>query len=138
MKKSIYFISVLSILLIAALTGCGQNELSSVFEEDTIKQEAMKAIEFFNARDYQSIIDMGSDALKESITAEEFAQASDPYLDKCGEFIEISKNVVFGTSNGQTDENFGVTVMIGKYEEGQIQFTVAFDEEMKLVQFTIK
>lgn len=34
--------------------------------------------------------------------------------------------------------DYGGVVMIGDYEDGKIQFTIAFDEDMKLVQFLIK
>lgn len=120
------------------LTGCSQNQLSDKFDEETVKEEAMKAVEFFNKRDYQSILDMGVDELQQSFTAEQFAQASDPYLDKCGEFQEIEKTVAAGSENEQTGKQFGGVVMIGKYANGKIQFTIAFDEDMKLVQFNIQ
>lgn len=81
---------------------------------------------------------MGDENMKNGITAEQFAEASDPYLDKCGKFQEIGKTVVLGTSDKETGKEFGGVVMIGNYEEGKIQFTIAFDEDMKLVQFLIK
>ena len=109
MGKKIKYL-LIGILAAAALTGCAQSKLSDKFDEETVKEEAMKSVELFNERDYQAIIDMGDDRLKESITAEQFAQASD----------------------------YGGVVMIGDYEDGKIQFTIAFDEDMKLVQFLIK
>lgn len=136
--KQIVFVIIGVIWLSALMTGCGQSKLSDTFNEETIKEEAMKAIGYFNEKDYQSIIEMGSKELKESITAEEFAKASDPYLDKCGAFKEIIKTVVIGSEDSKTEKEYGVVVMIGEYEDGKIQFTIAFDEDMKLVQFLIK
>ena len=123
--------------LSALMMGCGQNKLSDTFDEETVKEEAMKAIGYFNEKDYQSIIDMGSEELK-GITVEEFAKASDPYLDKCGTFKEITKTIVAGSKDSKTGNEYGGVVMIGEYEDGKIQFTIGFDEEMKLVQFLIK
>lgn len=120
------------------LTGCGKGNLSDTFDEDTIKAEAMKSIEYFNQREYQSILDMGADELKNSITAEQFADVSNPYLDQCGEFEEISKTVVAGSTDKKTGNEYGGVIMIGKYADGKIQFTIAFDKDMKLVQFIIK
>ncbi len=137
MGKKIKYL-LIGILAAAALTGCAQSKLSDKFDEETVKEEAMKSVELFNERDYQAIIDMGDDRLKENITAEQFAQASDPYLDKRGEFEKISKTVVLGTSDEETGMDYGGVVMIGDYEDGKIQFTIAFDEDMKLVQFLIK
>lgn len=126
------------LLFVLMLTGCGQNGLSGKFEEDAVKEKSMTAVTYFNERNYQGIIDMGNELFQESITEEQFKEVSDPYLDKCGDFVEISKTVVLGNTNGQTGESFGGVVMVGKYEEGQIQFTIAFNEQMELVQFVIK
>lgn len=138
MKKQIYNLAAAVILCVIFLTGCAQSKLSDKFDETQIKTQAEKAIAYFNERDYQSILDMGSEALKVGITADQFAKASDPYLDKCGDFEKISKTVVLGNSDKETGDTYGGVVMIGTYEKGRIQFTIAFDEEMKLVQFLIK
>lgn len=43
---------------------------------------------------------------------------------------------------GGTDKNAGIdyagAVMVGDYEDGKIQFTVAFDQNMEMIQFLIK
>lgn len=137
-KKHIIYVMFTLIWSAVFLAGCANNKLSDSFDEETVKAEAMKSIDYFNQRDYQSIIDMGSDELKNSITTEEFAKASDPYLDKCGEFEEISKTVVVGNTDRKTGKEYGGVVMIGQYADGKIQFTIAFDEDMKLIQFVIK
>lgn len=133
------FISVVCALMLV-LSGCAATttELSDKFDEGTVKSESAKAVEYFNERDYQTIIDMGVQKMKDSITAEEFAKQSDPYLDKCGSFQEIEKTVTLGSEDKKTGAQYGGVVMVGKYEDGKIQFTIMFDEDMKLVQFTIK
>jgi hypothetical protein len=137
-EKHVIFVMLLLIWSAVILTGCGQSKLSDTFDEETVKAEAMKSIEYFNERDYQSILDMGSEELKESITEEEFAKASNPYLDKCGEFKEIGKTVVVGSTDRKSRNVYGGVVMIGNYADGKIQFTITFNEDMKLVQFLIK
>ena len=138
MKKFMKKLIFTGITAVFFLTGCAQSQLPEQFDEETVKEEAMKAVELFNKRDYQSILDMGVDELKKSLTAEQFAQVSDPYRDKCGDFQEIEKTVTVGSENKQTGKQFGGVVMIGKYADGKIQFTIAFDENMKLAQFYIQ
>lgn len=124
---------------VVLMTGCGTNtNLPDSFDEKTVREESEKAVDYFNERDYQSIIDMGSDELKDNMTAEAFASQSDPYLDKRGDFEKIEKTVVMGNVDKKTGKEYGGVVMICKYEKGKIQFTIGFDEEMKLVQFLIK
>ena len=134
--------TAISMLLVAAvlfLTACsGGSKLSEKFDEETVKAEAMKAVEFFNERDYASILAMGSEEFKEALSEDAFAQAGDPYLDKCGTFMEITKTTVLGNTNKETGEEYGGVVMVGKYEDGKIQFVISFDEEMKMVQFVIR
>ncbi len=91
------WIVVITLILVVMLAGCSSasTELSDQFDEETVKAEAMKSIELFNSRDYQGIIDMGSDEMKESITADEFKKQSDPYLDKNGSFKEIEKEYYY-------------------------------------------
>ena len=138
MKKMMKGMLLLGVLAAFFLTGCSQNQLSEKFDEETVKEEAAKAVELFNERDYQEIIDMGDENMKNGITEAQFAEASDPYLDKCGEFQEIGKTVVLGFTNKETGMEYGGVVMIGNYAEGKIQFTIAFDEDMRLTQFIIK
>lgn len=126
------------IMIILVLTACGAQPLPEQFDEATVKAEAERAIEYFNNHDYQSIIDMGSDAFQELLTEENFAAQSEPYHEKCGDFQEIAKTIVLGNVDQETQEAFGGVVMIGTYQEGSIQFTIAFDENMKLVQFIIR
>lgn len=136
-KRSIgWIVGIFVIMLI--FTACGAQPLPEQFDEETVKAEAQRAVDYFNDRDYQNIIDMGSEAFQEQLTAENFAAQSDPYHEKCGEFQEIVKTIVLGNVNQETQESFGGVVMVGSYEEGTIQFTIAFDEDMKLVQFIIR
>lgn len=126
------------LIVILTLTACGAQSLPDQFDEETVKAEAKKAVDYFNDRDYQSIIDMGSDEFQELISVENFASQSAPYHEKCGEFEEITKTIVVGNVDKETQQAFGGVVMVGKYEEGTIQFTIAFDENMRLVQFIIR
>lgn len=69
---------------------------------------------------------------------DEFANQCDPYLEKCGSFKEISKTIFLGDVDKETQAAYGGVVMIGSYEEGTIQFTISFNEDMELTQFIIK
>ena len=143
MKKREHITRVLvrgtaALLAAVILTGCGKAKLPEGFEVSAVKEKAEQSIELFNARDYEALWEMGSDELKESITVEQFAQACDPYLDKCGAFEEISKSVVMGGTDKNAGIDYAGAVMVGDYEDGKIQFTVAFDQNMEMIQFLIK
>lgn len=137
MKKTGIFTAI-AVLAAVFTAGCGQAKLPEGFSEEEVKKEAEKSIALFNERDYAGLIKMGSEELKAGITEEQFAEACDPYLDKCGEFEEITKTVFAGGHDKNSGIDYATAVMIGEYEEGKIQFTVSFDEDMEMIQFLIK
>ena len=125
-------------MMLLILTACSAQPLPEQFEEDTVKESAEQAIGFFNEQDYQSILGMSSAEFQEIFTVDEFAKQCDPYLEKCGSFKEISKTIFIGDVDKETQAAYGGVVMIGSYEEGTIQFTISFNEDMELTQFIIK
>lgn len=124
--------------MLLMLTACGAQPLPEQFEEDTVKASAEQAIGFFNEQDYQSILDMGSAEFQEVLTVEEFSNQCDSYLEKCGAFKEISKTIFLGNVDKETQAAYGGVVMVGSYEKGTIQFTIAFNEDMEIIQFVIR
>lgn len=60
-KKGILVRIAGMLVVILTLTACGAQSLPDQFDEETVKAEAIKAVGYFNERDYQGIIDMGSD-----------------------------------------------------------------------------
>ncbi len=137
MKKAGIF-TAMALMAAVFTAGCGQAKLPEGFSEAEVKAEAEKSIALFNERDYEGIRQMGSEELKAGITEEQFATACDPYLDKCGKFEEITKTVFAGGHDKNSDIDYATAVMVGEYEDGKIQFTVSFDEDMELIQFLIK
>ncbi|MDO4719957.1 MAG: DUF3887 domain-containing protein [Peptostreptococcaceae bacterium] len=132
LKKILLYVLTAAFLL----TGCGTGKLPEGFSQEEVEAEAMKAIGYFNAQDYESLVAMGNKLLQESITTEKFAEVCDPYIEKNGAYKEIVKKVFWGKD--AKEGVFGGVVMIGEYEKGKIQFTIGFDEEMKMAQFFIK
>lgn len=129
---------IVLLVMLFTLTACGAQPLPEQFEEDKVRETAEQAVGYFNEQDFQSIIDMGNEEFRELLTAEEFASQSDPYLEKCGAFQEISKTIFLGNVDKETQAAYGGVVMVGSYEEGTIQFTIAFTEDMELIQFLIR
>ena len=136
MKK----IRFIAILLLSALMLCAcksGSSLADVFSEEDVKAKAKEAIELFNAKEYQSLIDMGTDEFKAAVTVEQFEQAGDSALEKLGEFKSADKFAIAGQQDNEK-KDYAAVVAVGEYEQGKMQFTMAFDDEMKLVQFFIK
>ena len=138
MKSKIAVILSGFLLCSALLGGCSNMELGDMFDKDAVLSKSEEAIGYFNDGDYQAIIDMGDDSLKDEITVETFDAQAAPKKEKLGEFKEITKEDVMGTVDQETGMNYAGTVITAKYEHGKLKFTISYDENMKLVQFAIK
>lgn len=138
MKSRMIGLLAVSLLALGLLGCASQNALSEKFDEDTVKAACEESIGYFNERNYQAIIDMGNQEMKDAITAESFAEQCDPMLDKCGKFNKIEKMEVMGSKDEKAGAEYGGAVAVGAYADGSIQFTIGFDEDMQLVQFIVK
>ena len=130
MKKGFCKITVLLVMLFA-LTACGAQPLPEQFEEDTVREAAEQAISFFNEKDYQSIIEMGNDDFQRVLKEEEFASQSDPYLDKCGAFQEISKTIFVGNIDEETQAAY-------KYADRRHMAVLLWSEAMRRGQYSLR
>jgi hypothetical protein len=130
-------IAAVALLAALCLTGCTEKEpLPDSFDAEAVQEEAEKAIELFNEGDYQGIIDMGDENMKSSSTVEQFEETCDPLKEENGEFQEITDINLVGNESG--DVKYGGAIVEVAYEEGDITFSIAFNEDMELVQFIIQ
>lgn len=127
-------------MVVCLLTGCRflGTELPESFDEERMEEEALRAIDYFNEKDYQSVLDMGCTEFQEFITAEEFAEQCDPILDKRGKFREIVKTVSMGCKNEEGEVEYGGLVLVADYEDGRICFHITINENMELMEFLVQ
>lgn len=127
-------------MVVCLLTGCQSlgAELPESFDEERMEEEALRAIGYFNEKDYQSVLDMGCTEFQEFLTAEEFAEQCDPILDKRGKFREVVKTVSMGCKNEEGEVEYGGLVLVADYEDGRICFHITINENMELMEFLVQ
>ncbi len=127
-------------MVVCLLTGCQSlgTELPASFDEERMEEEALRAIDCFNEKDYQSVLDMGCTEFQEFLTAEEFAEQCDPILDKRGKFREIIKTVSMGCKNEEGEVEYGGLILVADYEDGRICFHITINENMELMEFLVQ
>jgi len=138
MKKAWGKMAAAILISIFCLSGCAREKLPDSFDEAAVREEAEKAVGLFNEKDYQGIIDMGDENMKSSTTAEKFAESCDPVLEEKGEFQEISEMSIVGNEDKKKGVKYGGAIVTGAYANGEIVFSIAFNEDMELVQFIIR
>ena len=135
MKKVIFMTVLLMMTVLLGACKSGSN-LADAFDEDEVETTATQAIDYFNAKDFQAIIDMFADEYRAQLTVEQFATV-ETQLDAVGTYDSIEKIVLAGQQD-QAKNDYVAVVAVGKYANGTLQFTMAFDDQMKLIQFLVK
>ena len=135
MKK--WMMMVLATLMIAGvLAGCSSgSKLPEGFDEETLKKQAVADIELASSDNFEGWKGRFQKDLQAQLTEASYNSFMETLKSK-GEFKEYGKSAFVGQE--QDGKKYAACVLIVKYAEGDIQYSVGYDEEMNLVQFTMK
>lgn len=113
----------LCIGLLFTMSGCSKEETPSVsYDEAKILEMGETVINKMNEEDYQAVIDMGNQKLKDVLTAEQLKSGMDMYVLPLGAFKENEAHEI------ATQDDYIVIGFISVYEKGKIQYTISFDQ----------
>ena len=97
-----------------------------------MKTQAEADIKLAESNDFEGWKARFADSLQSSITEDVYQ----PYLDmlaKKGDFESFGKTAFVGQE--KDGQKYAAVIYVVKYAEGEIKYTVGYDENMKLVQF---
>lgn len=122
------------------LAGCaGSQKLSDKFDEEEVKSAAREVIEILNDKDVDTLVDEKWNSTMKSMAGREMmTEQVLPILEELGAFEEFDKEAVTGSRDKDTEQEFAVAVVKVKYEKRKAQFTISFDEDMKVGGFYVK
>ncbi len=122
------------------LAGCaGSQKLSDKFDEEEVKEAAREVIEILNDKDVDTLVDEKWNSMMKSMAGKEMMTDQVlPIVEDLGAFEEFDKEAVTGSKDKDTEQEFAVAVVKVKYEKRKAQFTISFDEDMKVGGFYIK
>ncbi len=122
------------------LAGCaGSQKLSDKFDEEEVKEAAREVIEILNDKDVDTLVDEKWNSMMKSMAGKEMMTDQVlPVVEDLGAFEEFDKEAVTGSKDKDTEQEFAVAVVKVKYEKRKAQFTISFDEDMKVGGFYIK
>ena len=130
MKKLIQVISI--ILGLMMFTGCGATKLSDAFSEEKLKTAVEMVVDNLNNEKYDEVIATGSEDLKSKLTAEKLKEPWSKMKDKLGAFDSITKEVFVGKDDS------AIVIVTTKYEKGNVQFTISYNEAMEMIGIYMK
>ncbi len=142
MGKARYFtgILLLAVLLAGVLTACaGSRKLSDKFDEAEVKAAAEEVIEILNEGDVDTLVDEKWNTVMKSMVGKDVLTGEIlPIVGELGAFEAFDKEAVTGNTDQDTDQEYAVAVIKVQYEKRKAQFTISFDEDMKVGGFFIK
>ncbi len=140
MKKKMIRMMTGMCILAGLLFGCaGSQRLSDNFDEAEVKEAAKNIIEILNSGEVEALVDEQWNAvMKGAVDAEMLEDQILPIVEELGEFEGFDKEAVTGSKDPDTEQEFAVAVIKAKYEKRKAQFTISFDEDMKVAGFFIK
>lgn len=142
MGKTRYFtgIILLAVLLAGVLTACaGSRKLSDKFDEAEVKAAAEEVIEILNEGDVDTLVDEKWNTVMKSMVGKDVLTGEIlPIVEELGAFEAFDKKAVTGNTDQDTDQEYAVAVIKVQYEKRKAQFTISFDEDMKVGGFFIK
>ncbi|MDO4273447.1 MAG: DUF3887 domain-containing protein [Eubacteriales bacterium] len=137
MKKirKVFAAMIVITLTAVLLAGCGDsNKLGENFDEEGVKKQAQEDITIGESGDFDAWKERFVTEVQGSLTQDIY----DNYLkilEEKGEFEEFGKCAVIGQE--QDGKKYAVAVCIVKHKNGDVKHTLAYDENMKLVQYVI-
>ena len=138
-KKKTRNIVIIAVILVLAsvatywmMPRTGSLEDSTLFDEATVKSQAEKVIGYINADDYESLQDV---KMKEIMTEERLSEAKEKVSDDWGAFKSMGD--ISTTTISKRGVNAAVAYVTATYENVEIHYTLAFDEDMKLTFYCI-
>ena len=136
MKKTAVLLLALAMLF--SLAACGASKLSDEYVEADVIARAEALVGVINTKDYPAVVAELRDDLEASITAEQLESAWGASLDKAGAFVSFSKEAAASQKNESTGENYAVVVLVCKYENSTLTYTVSMDKDLEIVGMYMK
>lgn len=128
-KLRLFLVMTLSCL---TLVGCSTNKLSEAFNEEDLKTTTQNVIQMLCNGEYDKIEEMSGQELIDAGVTDKLEEVWEPIEKDLGEFDSYEKEAVVGK------DNQAKVVILTKFKNGKAQFTISYDEDMKLIGFYIK
>lgn len=126
------------LMLLGMLSACGGAKLADIYDEDDVIARAKEVVGIINTGDYEAVVAQVREDLRDKLPAETLEEAWGPALAEAGAFEEYASVSVIGQKSKSTGEDYAVTVLTCRYENGKRIFTVSMDKDLAIVGLYMK
>lgn len=128
MKKRVLGCILLCLCFI--MTGCKAPSVSD--PQADIKNAAVEVIDHLNEGNYEEIFANGNDMLQDELSPANLEDLFKQATEGIGDFEKITDHIIDQNDQEITD------IVVASYENGELRFTLGFDENLKLCYLYIK
>lgn len=136
--KKIAVIIMIVVGTAAILCGCASTKLADSFNKDDVEASAKQTIEYLNNKDYDSVNKMLREDLQKQLTIDKIEDAVDKTYGDAGAFKEYKSIAVLGQKVKSTGEDAALAIVVAKYENKKVTFTLSFNTDLKLIGLYMK
>ena len=136
MKKAAALLAVF--LVVLSLAACSGGKLSDAYSEDEVIARGEGMVELINTLDYEAVCSELREDLQDQLTPQQLKDAWDSGLTAAGAFEKFSQVVTAGQKDSTTGEDYAVVVLVCKYENSTLTFTISMDTNLDIVGLYMK
>lgn len=133
-------IGILFILLVFSITlsACTSGKLADIYDENIVTERAKEVVEMINSQDYEKVNAEIRDDLQDQLTSNQLKDAIGAKLVEAGAFIEYQSITTLGQKSKTSGEDYATVVLVGKYENSTVVFTISMDSNLDIVGLYVK
>lgn len=134
LNRILFLFLTLSIILSA----CTSTKLAEIYDENTVIDRAKEIVQIISSQDYDSVNAELRDDLQDQLTSNKLQDALGKKLIDAGAFIEYGSISTLGQKSKSTEEDYATVVLVGKYDNSDLVFTITMDSNLDIVGLYVK
>ncbi len=131
-------IYLIVLLLSVALSGCTSTKLAEIYDETKVAERGKEVVAIINTQDFNLVNSELRDDLEDQLTSKQLSDAMSQKLKDAGKFVEYQSITTLGQKSKSTGEDYATVVLVGKYENGTLIFSITMDSNLDLVGIYLK
>lgn len=129
--KRLIAVCLSALLCAALLVGCGGG-LSDAYDEDKVISLAHEVVTDLNSNDYDAVVAMMNDKMRAALPTDKLSEAWAPVSEQLGAFDSFIKDAT------SEKDSIATIVVLAKYANANLTFTISFDTDLQLVGLYMK
>jgi len=133
-------IRILFSLLVFSITlsACASTKLADTYDEKIVTERAKEVVEMMNAQSFDKVNAEIRDDLQDQLTSSKLKEAIGAKLAEAGAFIEYPSISTLGQKSKTSGEDYATVVLVGKYENSTVVYTITMDTNLDIVGLYVK